>query len=117
MHVNLVRALRSVIRHNGPAPAMLDVARTYSWNEFGDRVGRITVKGLVVHTIVGERYWIRHIRSCPPGGEIAGNRQKSAVIASARSAFRSQPELAAITSEEAWIQEALREQGLDSVAD
>ncbi|MGH7004508.1 MAG: AMP-binding protein, partial [Alphaproteobacteria bacterium] len=40
MHLNLVRALRAVIRHNGPRPAMLDVARTYSWNEFGDRVGR-----------------------------------------------------------------------------
>ena len=38
---------------------------------FGDRVGRITVKGLIVHTIVGERYWVQHIRSCPPGGEIA----------------------------------------------
>jgi uncharacterized damage-inducible protein DinB len=37
---------------------------------FGDRVGRITVKGLIVHTIVGERFWIRHIRSCPAGGEI-----------------------------------------------
>jgi len=37
---NLVRALRAVIRHNGPRPAMLDVARNYSWNEFGDRVGR-----------------------------------------------------------------------------
>ncbi len=56
-------------------------------------------------------------RIAPPGGESAGNRQKSAVIASARSAFRSQPELASITSEEAWIQEAVREQGLDSVAD
>ena len=40
MHLNLVRALASVIRHNGPRPAMLDVARTYTWNEFGDRVGR-----------------------------------------------------------------------------
>ncbi len=40
MQFNLVRALRAVIRHNGPRPAMLDVAKTYSWNEFGERVGR-----------------------------------------------------------------------------
>jgi len=40
LHLNLVRALRSVIRHNGPRPAMLDMARTYTWSEFGDRVGR-----------------------------------------------------------------------------
>jgi long-chain acyl-CoA synthetase len=40
VHVNLVRALRAVIRHNGPRPAMLDVAKTYSWNEFGERVAR-----------------------------------------------------------------------------
>lgn len=40
MHVNLVRALRAVIRHNGPRPAMLDVARSYTWTEFGERVGR-----------------------------------------------------------------------------
>jgi long-chain acyl-CoA synthetase len=37
---NLVRALRAVIRHNGPRPAMLDVAKSYSWNEFGERVAR-----------------------------------------------------------------------------
>ena len=40
MHLNLVRALGAVIRHNGPRPAMLDVARTYTWTEFGERVGR-----------------------------------------------------------------------------
>ena len=40
MHVNLVRALRAVVRHNGPRPAMLDVARSYSWSEFGERVAR-----------------------------------------------------------------------------
>lgn len=40
MHVNLVRALRAVIRHNGPRPAMLDVAKSHTWNEFGDRVAR-----------------------------------------------------------------------------
>ncbi len=38
---------------------------------FGDRVGRITVKGLIIHTIVGERFWVRHIRACVPGGDIA----------------------------------------------
>ncbi len=40
LQTNLVRALRAVIRHNGPRPAMLDVARNYSWNEFGERVTR-----------------------------------------------------------------------------
>ncbi len=40
MQLNLVRALRAVIRHNGARPAMLDVAKSYSWNEFGERVGR-----------------------------------------------------------------------------
>ena len=38
--MNLVRALRAVIRHNGPRPAILDVARNYTWNEFGERVAR-----------------------------------------------------------------------------
>ncbi|MCW5772657.1 MAG: AMP-binding protein [Rhodospirillaceae bacterium] len=38
--MNLVRALRSVVRHNGPRPAMLDVGRSFSWAEFGDRVAR-----------------------------------------------------------------------------
>jgi long-chain acyl-CoA synthetase len=37
---NLVRALRAVIRHHGPRPAMLDVAKSYTWAEFGDRVAR-----------------------------------------------------------------------------
>ncbi len=40
MHLNLVRALRAIVRHNGPRPAMLDAARTYTWSEFGDRVAR-----------------------------------------------------------------------------
>jgi uncharacterized damage-inducible protein DinB len=37
---------------------------------FGDRVGRITVKGLIVHTVVGEHFWVRHIRAVAPGGAI-----------------------------------------------
>jgi long-chain acyl-CoA synthetase len=40
VHVNLVRALRAVIRHHGPRPAMLDVAKSQTWSEFGDRVAR-----------------------------------------------------------------------------
>lgn len=39
MQFNLVRALRAVIRHHGPRPAMLDVAKSYTWTEFGERVG------------------------------------------------------------------------------
>jgi uncharacterized damage-inducible protein DinB len=38
---------------------------------FGDRVARITVKGLIIHTILAERHWVQQIRSCPPGSEIA----------------------------------------------
>ncbi len=56
-------------------------------------------------------------RTAPPADVTAAGRQKSAVIASARSAFRSQPELASITSEEAWIQNALREEGLEGNED
>lgn len=37
---------------------------------FGDRVARITVKGLIVHTIVAEKNWILQIRDCAPGGVI-----------------------------------------------
>jgi long-chain acyl-CoA synthetase len=40
VQTNLLRALRAVIRNNGPRPAMLDVARSYTWSEFGERVGR-----------------------------------------------------------------------------
>jgi long-chain acyl-CoA synthetase len=40
VQLNLVRALRAVVRHHGPRPAMLDVAKTYTWTEFGERVGR-----------------------------------------------------------------------------
>ena len=40
-NANLVRAIQSTIRHNGPRPAILDGARTYSWAEFGGRVARL----------------------------------------------------------------------------
>ena len=38
--MNLVRALRSTVRHHGPRPAMLDASRTFTWAEFGARVAR-----------------------------------------------------------------------------
>jgi long-chain acyl-CoA synthetase len=38
---NLVRGLRSTIRHNGPRQAILDGERTYTWSEFGSRVARL----------------------------------------------------------------------------
>lgn len=38
--MNLVDAFKAAVRHNGPRPAMLDGARDYSWNEFGERVRR-----------------------------------------------------------------------------
>lgn len=39
--MNLVRALQSTIRHNGPQPAMRDDERSYTWAEFGARVARL----------------------------------------------------------------------------
>ena len=38
--MNLVRALASTVRHNGPRPALLDAERRYTWSEFGARVAR-----------------------------------------------------------------------------
>jgi len=49
------------------------------------------------------------------GGAKDGDR--AAVIASARAAFRSEPALALLTSESAWVRDALREAGLDLQTD
>ncbi len=38
---------------------------------FGDRVSRITAKGLILHICVGERHWITQIPASAPGGVIA----------------------------------------------
>ena len=38
--------------------------------KFGDRVSRITVKGLVIHLIVGEKHWVEQLRACAPGATI-----------------------------------------------
>jgi len=46
-------------------------------------------------------------------GSGTGQRDRAAVIASARVTFRSEPVLAALTSESAWILNALREAGLE----
>lgn len=54
-------------------------------------------------------------RTGPPSCGDAGTRRREAVIASARAAFRSEPGLSLVTSEAAWIQDALREAGLESV--
>lgn len=37
---------------------------------FGDRVSRITVKGLIIHTIAGERFWLENIRDSDDGATI-----------------------------------------------
>ena len=37
---------------------------------FGDRVSRITAKGLVIHVAVGERHWVEQMKSCAPGATI-----------------------------------------------
>jgi long-chain acyl-CoA synthetase len=39
--MNLVRALRSTLRHHGARTAVLDGAERYTWTEFGDRVARL----------------------------------------------------------------------------
>jgi uncharacterized damage-inducible protein DinB len=39
--------------------------------KFGDRVSRITVKGLVIHLIVGEAHWVEQLKTCAPGATIA----------------------------------------------
>ena len=39
--------------------------------KFGDRVSRITVKGLVIHLIVGEAHWVEQLKACAPGATIA----------------------------------------------
>ncbi len=39
--LSLGAALGSVVRHNGPRPAMLDARGTYSWADFGGRVARL----------------------------------------------------------------------------
>lgn len=53
-------------------------------------------------------------RTEPPGSNPAANgRNRAAVIASARATYRSEPTLELLTSEEAWIQDALREAGLE----
>lgn len=52
-------------------------------------------------------------RISPPAGEDPANQRRLALIASARAEFRSQPELALITSEQAWIRGALRDAGIE----
>jgi len=42
-----------------------------------------------------------------------GGRNRAVVIASARAAYRAEPALAMLTSEEAWVDESLREAGLE----
>lgn len=39
--MNLVRALQSTVRHNGPRPALLDADQTFTWEDFGTRVARM----------------------------------------------------------------------------
>jgi len=53
----------------------------------------------------------------PPASEDPADQRRSAVVASARTAFRLQPELALITSEQAWIRDALRDAGLERCED
>ena len=50
-------------------------------------------------------------RTEPPAGS-GGAARRAVVVASARSAYRGQPQLAGLTSESAWVAEALREAGI-----
>ncbi len=34
---------------------------------FGDRVSRVTIKGLIAHTVVGKSYWSQFLRDCSDG--------------------------------------------------
>ncbi len=51
-------------------------------------------------------------RMAAPDGTCTGARNREAVAASARSRYRSEPALAALTDEEAWVRLALRDAGL-----
>jgi acyl-CoA synthetase (AMP-forming)/AMP-acid ligase II len=46
----------STIRHNGPSPAILDGARTYSWAEFGGRVARLAAALRSMGVSAGSRF-------------------------------------------------------------
>lgn len=51
-------------------------------------------------------------RTDKPGGAAGCGRDRHVVIAAARTAFRAEPALALLTSEQAWLDEALRDAGL-----
>jgi len=53
------------------APDKLDWAPIENAStRFGTRVARITIRSLLIHTVLAERNWIRRIREPGPGGEI-----------------------------------------------
>lgn len=58
---------------------------------------------------------VRPGRLEPPGGGSTESQSRAAVIASARAAFRSESALSLITTESAWIQQALREAELSEI--
>ncbi len=39
--------------------------------KFGDRVSRITVKGLVIHLAAGEAHWVQQLKACPAGATVS----------------------------------------------
>jgi phage I-like protein len=51
-------------------------------------------------------------KTSPP--QHGGNNRRQAVIASARAAYNAHPELAQVTSETAWVADALRQEGMDA---
>src|SRR5687767_8102839 len=56
--IDLGRALRSTVQHNGPRTAVLDSARRYSWSEFGERVARLAGALPALGLGPGERFAI-----------------------------------------------------------
>ena len=56
--MNLVRALRSTVRHHGPRPAMLDTSRNFTWTEFGARVARAAGALRALGILPGSRFGI-----------------------------------------------------------
>ncbi|MFQ6048080.1 MAG: phage protease, partial [Phycisphaerae bacterium] len=56
-------------------------------------------------------------QTVPPGAGVVGEAGRAAVIATARAEFRQHRELAMLTDERAYINDALRQRGLELLAD
>lgn len=72
-HQRFLTLYKRMIEHMGlwiertPADKLDWMPIETSAMRFGDRVSRITVKGLVVHTVVGEHHWSEFLLACEDG--------------------------------------------------